>query len=75
MLYNVTQHVYAYNPNPTPQVRYTNAEWCEAALSGPGGQLYAPSSSSSSTAANERERESERPLGVWCALPEKGKFV
>jgi hypothetical protein len=52
-------------------VRYTNAEWCEAALSGPGGQLYAHSFS----AANERERESERPLGVWCALPEKGKFV
>lgn len=65
-------------------MRFTSAEWCEAALTGPGGELYSLVTTIGDTDFSRKElalgggvsrRVNNRPLGVWCAMAEKGKFI
>ena len=56
------------------RLSYVSAEWCLAALTGPGGHLYS-SSNSSSNSSSSSSSSSSGPLGTWCALPLTGRFL
>jgi len=63
---------------PLQRIRYTSSEWCEAALSGPGGIIYNTQVNEEVGEQKDRgsdESDRKKPLGVWCALPKKGTFV
>jgi len=53
--------------------RFVGKDWCEAALSGPGGQVAATTASHTKL-KGPRPESSNMPSGWWCALPQRGHW-